>query len=150
MTMYGAASSEAVAAARHAEGMSEHDRLKVYYDGACPLCAREIGFYRRQEGTDRSYWIDISGLEFVDVAPDLTRDKALARFTVRDIDGSLVSGGKAFTRLCKQLSRFLRLAMLFEFAPFAWPLDRAYEIFLTLRPHLQAMVATKSIGAPRG
>ena len=150
MTMSGAASDESAAGARHAESMPEHNGPKVYYDGACPLCAREIKFYRRQEGADRICWVDISGLETIDVAPDLTRVRALARFTVRDIDGTLVSGGKAFTKIWQLLPRFRRLAMPFKLPPFAWSLDRTYEIFLALRPHLQTIVAAKSIRARRG
>lgn len=129
--------------------MAEHGKPEVYYDGACPLCSREIAFYTRQEGADQIDWVDIGGLEPGDVAPDLTRDDALARFTVRDIDGNLVSGSKAFTRIWKQLPRFRTLAILFTFPPFAWSLDRIYEIFLSLRPHLQTMVATWSVERPR-
>ena len=77
--------------------MFGHDRPTAFYDGACPLCAREIGFYRRQEGADWICWVDISSIDTMDVAPDLAREEALARFTVRDADGSLVSGGRAFT-----------------------------------------------------
>jgi len=36
--------------------MSGQTRLTVYYDGACPVCSREMGFYQRQAGAD-----DISG-----------------------------------------------------------------------------------------
>ncbi len=66
---------------------SLHDGPTAYYDGACPLCAREIAFYRRQAGAKRIRWINVSGLSGDEVAPDLSRDAALARFHVRDIDG---------------------------------------------------------------
>ena len=77
MTTSGAANTEAAAASRP-ETMSGHDRPTTYYDGACPLCAREIGFYRRQNGADRICWVDISDIDTVDVAPDLSREQALA------------------------------------------------------------------------
>ena len=130
--------------------MSGHDRPIAYYDGACPLCSREIGFYRRQNGADRICWVDISGIDTMDVAPDLAREEALARFTVRDADGSLVSGGKAFTRVWKKLPRFRWLAKLFDVQPFAWSLDQAYGIFLKLRPRLQAMALSREVREPRG
>jgi hypothetical protein len=42
------------------------------------LCAREIGFYRRQHGADLICWVDLSGIDTVYVAPNLSRAKALA------------------------------------------------------------------------
>ena len=32
--------------------MSGQTRLTVYYDGACPVCSSEMGFYQRQDGAD--------------------------------------------------------------------------------------------------
>lgn len=130
--------------------MSGHDRPIAHYDGACPLCAREIGFYRCQNGADRICWVDISGIDTMDVAPNLAREEALARFTVRDADGSLVSGGRAFTLIWKQLPRFRWLAKLFDVQPFAWSLDQAYGIFLKFRPRLQAMAFSRKVRGPRG
>ncbi len=130
--------------------MSGHDRPTAYYDGACPLCAREIGFYRRQDGADRIRWVDISGIDTMYVAPDLSREQAIARFTVRDVDGSLVSGSRAFTRIWMCLPRFRRLAKLFDVQPFAWSLGQVYCIFLKLRPRLQAMASPREVRGPRG
>ena len=31
---------------------------RVFFDGACPLCAREIEFYQKQEGASRIAWVD--------------------------------------------------------------------------------------------
>ena len=113
----------------------------MYYDGACPLCAREIGFYKGQEGADQVHWVDVSRCESVNVAPDLRRDEALARLTVSEADGRLVSGGGAFIRIWARLPRFRWLARLLQVQPLPWLLHHAYEIFLLLRPYLQAMAA---------
>lgn len=37
---------------------SPSGKLTVYYDGACPLCRREIEFYRRRRGADAIEWVD--------------------------------------------------------------------------------------------
>ncbi len=146
--MSGAADAD-TATVNCTETTSGHDRPVAYYDGACPLCAREIGFYRRQEGADRIDWVDISRIDAVDVAPDLPRAKALARFTVRDVDGGLVSGSGAFTRIWMRLPRFRWLATLFAVPPFAWLLEQAYRLFLKFRPRLQAMASSGKPRVPR-
>jgi predicted DCC family thiol-disulfide oxidoreductase YuxK len=122
------------------------DRPVAYYDGACPICAREIGLYRRQEGADRIRWVDIGTMNDL---PDLSREQALARFTVRKADGSLVSGSSAFILIWKELPRFRWLAALSSSAPLAWLLDKAYGIFLILRPRLQAMASHGAVRRAR-
>lgn len=32
----------------------------VYYDGACPLCQREISFYRQRKGAEAVRWVDVA------------------------------------------------------------------------------------------
>jgi hypothetical protein len=36
----------------------EPGKLTVYYDGACPLCRREIDFYRRRGRAAPIEWVD--------------------------------------------------------------------------------------------
>lgn len=111
--------------------------LTVYYDGACPLCRAEIDHYRRCEGAD--------GLAFVDVATEppgegLSRERALARFHVREPDGELVSGAAAFARLWRRLPRWRWLGRLVE-APLLLPLaEAAYRVSLPLRPRIARLL----------
>lgn len=44
----------------------------VYYDGGCPVCRREIGFYQTCPGAEHIAWQDISQAPEL-VAADLTR-----------------------------------------------------------------------------
>ncbi len=103
----------------------------VYYDGACPLCSREIGTYRRLRGADQLCWIDVSRQE-APLGPGLTREAALARFHVRMADGALVSGGAAFVRLWGCLPGLRWLAAIAARPPFSWALEPAYRLFLRL------------------
>jgi len=72
----------------------EQRQLTVYYDGACPLCRREIDFYRRRSGGDSVAWVDAAAFEDHLISPDLTRADALARFHVRLPNGTLESGAR--------------------------------------------------------
>lgn len=104
--------------------------LTVYYDGACPVCRREIGFYQKRTG---------GGVSYCDVAteacpaPDLDRDQALQRFHVRLPDGSLVSGASAFLALWRATPGFRLPARLLSAKPVVAMLDVAYLGFLRLR-----------------
>ena len=128
----------------------EQDKLTVFYDGACPLCAREIGFYRRRVDADEVCWVDISQQQGRQVAPGLSRDAAIARFHVRSPDGTLESGGAAFSRLWSAMPGFKWLGRLTRIAPIAWLLERAYRLFLRVRPRLQRLAADRQAKPPTG
>lgn len=115
-------------------------RATVYYDGACPLCSREIGTYRRLRGADDVCWIDVSR-QGTPLGPDLTREAALARFHVRMDDGSLVSGAAAFVLLWASFPALRWLAAVAGRPPVSWALEPAYRLFLRLRPWLTRRAA---------
>lgn len=113
--------------------------VTVFYDGACPLCATEIDFYRRRRGADKVAWVDASACPDSILAPGLTRTEALRRFHVRDASGRCLSGGQAFATLWSALPAFSWLGRLFQRAGLAGLLDRCYDLFLRWRPQLQAL-----------
>ncbi|MEM1140036.1 MAG: DUF393 domain-containing protein [Pseudomonadota bacterium] len=112
----------------------------VYFDGACPLCRKEIAFYQRRRGADAIRWVDVSTSE-----PDagLSQCEALARFHVRDTDGALASGGAAFAALWRQMPAFRLVGYAFKPKAMVWILEGAYRAFLPLRPHLQRFAGGK-------
>ncbi len=118
----------------------ETRKLTVFYDGSCPLCRREIGFYRRRRGADRISWYDVSKTGSADIAPGLTRDAAMARFHVQQPDGELLSGGDAFRALWCGIPRLRFLAAPLGLPGFCWLVNKAYDVFLGVRPTLQRAV----------
>lgn len=121
--------------------MPSGKKLTVFYDGACPLCDREISFFKRRRGAEYVAWVDLSGGGPQEmIAPGLSKRAALARFHVRRADGRLVSGGAAFAALWASLPGFRLDGRVFHAPPLTWVLDRAYVLFLVVRPRLQASV----------
>lgn len=108
-------------------------RVTVYYDGACPVCAREIAVYRRQRGADACAWVDVTRCGDADLGPGLTRDAALARLHVRDADGRLTSGAQGFAALWRALPGTAWLGRLAGLGPMPWLLEAGYRGFLRLR-----------------
>ena len=111
--------------------------LTIYYDGSCPLCRREIAFYRRLRGAERLQWLDVS--LGTDLGDDLSCEAAMRRFHVRDAQGRLLSGGAAFARLWRALPGWRLAGWLLAWPPMSWLLEWAYRAFLPLRPRLQRL-----------
>ena len=86
--------------------MTSEPMPSVFFDGACPLCAREIAFYRRHRGASEIAWVDVSRTDVADLPNGLSRQDALARFRVQTADGNLVDGAAAFAQLWSVLPRF--------------------------------------------
>lgn len=119
--------------------------LTVYYDGACPVCSREIAMYRRQAGAERCVWLDASACPESALGIGLSRDRALARFHVRRADGALVDGARGFAALWRVLPRFAWAGRIASVGPLPLLLDAAYRVFLRVRPFWQsANKATRS------
>ena len=106
----------------------------VYFDGACPLCSNEIDFYRRQQGAEAVEWVDVSRCDGSALGAGLTRDAALQQMHFRRQDGQLVAGAAAFTHIWRSLPRFAWLGRVLGSRLGLWFLERAYRIFLMVRP----------------
>ncbi|MGK7752126.1 MULTISPECIES: thiol-disulfide oxidoreductase DCC family protein [unclassified Roseovarius] len=111
------------------------DKLTVYYDGSCPLCRAEIGFYRKRDRADRIDFTDISRCGDAP-APDLDRKAAMGRFHTRRPDGTLVSGAAGFFEVWKRLPGWHHLAKLSRIPGVVPVAELAYSAFLRLRPAL--------------
>lgn len=122
--------------------------LTAFYDGACPLCVREIAFYQRRRGGAQIAWVDLSALPSDAAAPGLSRCDALARFHVMDDKGALYDGGDAFARIWLALPSFRIFGLIAQIPPFGWMLNKAYNAFLTVRPRLQRLAAHRTPQRP--
>lgn len=67
--------------------------LTIYYDGSCPLCRREIAFYRRNPDAAQLVWHDVSvnflANDDASLGAGLSCQRAMAYFHVRDAEGQL-------------------------------------------------------------
>ena len=113
-------------------------RVTVWFDGACPLCRREIGLLRR---------LDTDGaIRFVDVAAGAPEscpvDHAdlLARFHAQE-DGKLLSGAAAFAAMWRAIPLLRPLGLVARKPLILKLLERLYRLFLRLRPRLQRLLA---------
>lgn len=123
--------------------------LTVLYDGACPLCRREIGLYRGLRSNSPVCFADVSD-SAQSLPPDTTREQLLARFHVRRGDGELLSGAQAFLALWAALPGWRWLALAGRLPGAAWAMERSYLLFLRWRPALQRWASRLDRRAPPG
>jgi predicted DCC family thiol-disulfide oxidoreductase YuxK len=114
-----------------------NEKIKIFFDGQCPLCSREIAFYKRQKGAELLEWIDIYNSSLSDYPDGLTPAKALKRFHVLGSDGKLESGGKGFVLLWLALPKFSFFGKAFNNSYMGWILECAYKTFVYFRPFMQ-------------
>ena len=110
--------------------------LTVLYDGACPLCRREIGIYRGLLPNTPVCFADVSDAA-LPLPPGTTREQLLARFHVRSREGQLLSGAQAFLALWAALPGWRWLALAGRLPGAVWMMERSYRLFLRGRPALQ-------------
>ncbi|MGE6790547.1 Predicted thiol-disulfide oxidoreductase YuxK, DCC family [Pseudomonas guineae] len=112
-----------------------HWPLTLYYDGDCPLCAREIRLLRKRASTERLSLIDISQSDFQAEATGHSKETLQNRLHAHFADGQWVTGLDA-TLWSWRAAGLDRWA-----APLTWPalrplLEFGYRLFCRLRPHL--------------
>lgn len=112
------------------------DSLAVFYDGACPVCRREIGVYRDLAPVQPVEFCDVSQSSSP-LPAELTQEQALARFHVRHADGRIESGALAFIALWERLPYWRWLARAGRLPGVAALMELAYRGFLRIRPTIQ-------------
>lgn len=118
------------------------DRLVVLYDGACPLCRREIGIYRDLTPDRPIEFCDVS--DHTNALPTgSTREQLLARFHVEHSDGRLESGAHAFISLWERLPYWRWLARVGRLPGVAGVMEIAYRGFSRIRPMIQRWMAKR-------
>lgn len=105
--------------------------LTVLYDGACPLCRREISVYQGLKSLHPDAavcYADISDAA-VPLPPGSTREQLLARFHVQRDDGELLSGAQAFLALWSALPGWRWLALISRVPGAVWLMECLYLLF---------------------
>jgi len=121
---------------------STPDTLKVLFDGACPLCRKEIshvnGLAEKHHGSALCF-IDVSDASSAPVNLAYAKDRAslLARFHVERADGSRLDGAAAFIAMWQRLPGWRWLARFAQLPGMPFVFECAYRGFLVVRPSLQ-------------
>jgi predicted DCC family thiol-disulfide oxidoreductase YuxK len=109
--------------------------LTLYFDGECPLCAREIKLLKAHAVETRLQFIDLSSADFDAQALGFTLEHMQSSLHARFADGRWVTG------LDATLWSWRAAGLGVWAAPLTWRplkplLGVAYRLFCRLRPHL--------------
>jgi predicted DCC family thiol-disulfide oxidoreductase YuxK len=116
--------------------MGEVQKLKVYYDGACHLCSREVDMYRKKDPAQKLVLIDISNRDFSAEAEGLDTQDVQINFHVKMPDGRILKGVPAFAAIWNELNIMRPLSTLYSWPGIKQLMDRSYTLFTKIRPLL--------------
>jgi len=116
-----------------------NETLKVYFDGQCPLCRKEINFYKNIARSKEISWINIEGASFDAAKTGLSKDALKARFHVI-LNDKVYTGGYAFLQLWSFIPGFAWATKVLDKVFFPKLLDKVYDFFLIIRPPLQKLL----------
>ena len=112
--------------------------VKVWFDGACPLCTREIALMRRLDRRGAITFVDVSA--GADPSCPIDRAALLARFHAEE-DGVLHNGAAAFAAMWRAIPVLRPLGLAARNPAVLRVLEAAYLQFLKVRPRLQRFFA---------
>lgn len=110
--------------------------LKVYFDGLCPLCSREIDHYRKNSKADLIDFIDITPATFDAKSEGLDPFLVHKEMHAKRPDGTLAVGVDAFLEIWQILNGYHWLARLVSSRSLRPAANFGYSVFAAVRPYL--------------
>lgn len=114
----------------------------MYFNGACPMCRREIALYRDLPATAPMEFVDISDATCKVPAGHL-REALLARFHVQHADGRMDGGARAILTLWARLPYWRWFTRIRAVPGVTALLEILYNGLLRLRPAIQRLAVRK-------
>lgn len=123
--------------------MNSNWRLKLLYDGMCPICSREVALLRRLDRRRlRLAFEDIAAEHFAPERYGLTMRQVIGSMHAIRSDGSVISGMQVFREA------YAAVGLGWLLAPTRWPVlrtiaDVLYRMFARIRPRLSRLGSTR-------
>ncbi|WP_026736121.1 thiol-disulfide oxidoreductase DCC family protein [Fischerella sp. PCC 9605] len=126
-------------------------KIKLLYDGQCPLCLREVNFLKnRDAGRGLVAFVDIAADDYNPQAHgDVDYETAMGRIHAVLPDGTLVKNVEVFRRTYEALGMgwvyaATKLPVIDAIADFLYGIWADWRLFLTGRPDLATIVQERS------
>ena len=119
-----------------ASNLTNTTRFRVFYDGLCPLCSREISFYRTKDASEAIDWIDITREGFDAEAEGLNPARVYQVFHVKDETARIIVGVDAFIEIWSRIPALRTWTMLSRLPGARRLMKVGYFVFARIRPYL--------------
>ena len=103
--------------------------IKVFYDGKCGMCSREIRHYMKISPRETFIWRDIANEPQHLKEINVSQSYALKRLHVIDQDGKIQIGVDAFIAIWRKIPRWRLLAFLCALPGIKFTLGVLYNRF---------------------
>ena len=103
--------------------------IKVFYDGKCGMCSREIRHYMKISPRETFIWRDIANEPQHLKEINVSQSYALKRLHVIDQDGKIQIGVDAFIAIWRKIPRWRLLAFLCAMPGIKFTLGVLYNKF---------------------
>ena len=125
-------------------------KIKLLYDGECPLCVREVNFLTKKDaGRGIVKFVDISALDY-DPKDNANIDFATAMGRIHGIlpDGTVIKNVEVFRRVYEELGMgwiyaITKLPILGAIADWLYGIWADWRLKLTGRPDLEAIMTER-------
>ncbi len=108
--------------------------MEIFFDGACPLCVREMKMLRGMDTEGQFSQIDISAADFSPESYGKTQDWFDSAMRIR-LDGEWKSGVESFRQIYGKLG-FKKSVAVSRWPVISQILGAGYWSFAKIRPHL--------------
>lgn len=83
-------------------------KIKVFFDGSCKFCSKEVNFYDRHDKNNKFKWIDLNSKNSDLVKLGISKSELLKSLHIQLHDGRIIKGVNAFRIIWKEYP-FLKL-----------------------------------------
>lgn len=124
--------------------------LRVFFDGSCSVCAREIEIYRSRDRDGKLRCIDISAPDFEPERYGIAREDFMDQLHAIDEQGTVYRGVESFWAIWQAFPSSTIFGLLGRIIslPLVNPLARVcYRGFARIRPYLPKRTTTCTSGS---
>ena len=112
-------------------------KLKVFFDGSCHLCDREIKHYLKKDKKNLLIPINIEAQDFNASHYNLDLKEARLHIHAIDEEGQIFTKIDTFIEIWKRIPRYNIIAKIASIGFVKWIMDKFYILFAQyIRPHL--------------
>ena len=115
------------------QSLPNNSMIKVYFDGKCALCSKEINYYQRIVPEGVFEWLDIATDPSLLEGLGISQREALKRLHVLDSAGTIKTGINAFQVIWEQLPNWRILGRITGVPGIYHFLEYLYVLFADYR-----------------